>query len=53
VIGAYPPGPTMHITQPTPENYQKALKTIPEVKLPTTDPVMGEDGPLVRLWKRA
>ena len=53
VIGAYPPGPKMQITRPTPENYQKALKTIPEVKLPRTDPVMGEDGPLVRLWKRA
>jgi uncharacterized protein YjlB len=53
VIGAYPPGPKMHVTLPTPENYRKALKTIPEVKLPKTDPVMGEDGPLVRLWKRA
>jgi uncharacterized protein YjlB len=53
VIGAYPPGPKMQITRPTPENYRKALKTIPEVKLPKTDPVMGEGGPLVRLWKRA
>ena len=35
----------------TPENYRKALKTIPEVSLPKTDPVMGEDGPLLRLWK--
>jgi uncharacterized protein YjlB len=29
----------------------KALQAIPEVKLPKTDPVMGEDGPLVKLWK--
>ena len=50
VVGAYPPGPPMQITRPTPENHAKALKTIPEVKLPKTDPVRGEDGPLVRLW---
>jgi uncharacterized protein YjlB len=52
VVGAYPPGPNMQITRPTPENYRKALKTIPEVALPKTDPVMGEDGPLPRLWNR-
>ena len=52
VIGAYPPGPRMQITRPTPENHRKALKTIPQVPLPNTDPVMGEDGPLLRLWKR-
>jgi uncharacterized protein YjlB len=51
VVGAYPPGPAMHVTRPTPENHAKALKTIPEVKLPKTDPVRGADGPLVRLWK--
>lgn len=53
VIGAYPPGPQMQITRPTEENYRKALKTIPEVKLPDTDPVAGEDGPLLLLWKRS
>lgn len=52
VVGAYPPGPPMEITRPTPENHAKALKTIPQVTTPKTDPVMGEDGPLVRLWKR-
>ena len=52
VVGAYPPGPPMQITRPTPENHAKALKTIPEVKVPKTDPVRGEDGPLVKLWKR-
>ena len=51
VIGAYPPGPKMQVTRPTPENHEKALKTIPEVKLPKTDPVLGAEGPLVRLWK--
>jgi uncharacterized protein YjlB len=52
VVGAYPPGPKMEVTLPTPENHHKALKTIPAVKLPNTDPVMGEDGPLQKLWNR-
>ena len=51
VVGAYPPGLRMHVTRPTPENYAKALKTIPAVKLPNTDPVKGADGPLMRLWR--
>jgi uncharacterized protein YjlB len=52
VVGAYPPGARMQITRPTPENHAKALQTIPEVKLPHTDPVMGPQGGLVDLWKR-
>jgi uncharacterized protein YjlB len=52
VVGAYPPGPQMHVTRPTPENHTKALKTIPAVKLPKTDPVTGDNGALVRLWKK-
>ena len=42
----------MDLVRPTPENHAKALKTIPQVALPKTDPVMGADGPLVKLWKR-
>jgi uncharacterized protein YjlB len=53
VVGAYPPGPKMHVTLPTPENHARARKTIPAVKLPKTDPVLGEDGPLVKLWKKS
>jgi uncharacterized protein YjlB len=53
VIGAYPPGPKMHVTLPTPENHERAIKTLPQLKLPTSDPVLGEKGPLVRLWKSA
>ncbi|SDJ15780.1 MULTISPECIES: hypothetical protein [Bradyrhizobium] len=50
VVGAYPPGPPVEITRPTPENHARALQTIPQVKMPQADPVMGADGPLVRLW---
>jgi uncharacterized protein YjlB len=52
VVGAYPPGAKMQVTRPTPENYRKAIKTIPEVTLPKTDPVAGDDGLLMTLWKR-
>jgi len=51
VVGAYPPGPKMHVTRPTPDNYRKALLTIPKVPLPRTDPVYGEDGPLLTMWR--
>jgi|AmaraimetFIIA100_FD_contig_81_1582545_length_815_multi_4_in_0_out_0_1 uncharacterized protein YjlB len=50
VVGAYPPGQKVEITRPTPDNRARALKTIPQVKLPKADPVMGKDGPLARLW---
>jgi uncharacterized protein YjlB len=52
VVGAYPPGPPMDLQRATPENHANALKTIPNVALPKTDPVLGADGPLVKLWKR-
>ena len=52
VVGAYPPGAKMQVTRPTPENHAAALKTIPEVNLPDSDPVLGRDGPLVRLWSK-
>ena len=51
VVGAYPPGQIMEITRPTPDNHARALLLIPRVAVPKADPVMGEDGPLVRLWR--
>jgi uncharacterized protein YjlB len=53
VVGAYPPGPKMHVTRLTVENYLAAVKSIPAVELPRTDPVRGADGPLIGLWKRS
>ena len=52
VVGAYPPGARMQVTRPTPENRAQALRTIPDVKRPDSDPVLGKDGPLTRLWSR-
>lgn len=52
VVGAYPPGPNMDITRPTPANHRRALGTIPKVALPATDPVYGPNGPLPGLWTR-
>jgi uncharacterized protein YjlB len=51
VVGAYPPGAKMHVTLPTPDNHRKALKSIPAVPKPNTDPVYGAHGPLIRAWK--
>lgn len=51
VVGAYPPGAAMTVTLPTPDNYRSALRSIPLVALPTSDPVFGHNGPLMRLWR--
>jgi len=51
VVGGYPPGATMQITRPTKDNHRKALRTIPKVALPDSDPVQGRDGALARLWQ--
>lgn len=53
VVGAYPPGPPMEVTRPTPENHRKALQTIPRVARPPTDPLYGAHGPLLKLWHPA
>lgn len=47
VVGAYPPGQEDFETlrEPVPRERVRA------VPLPTSDPIAGEDGPLVRLWR--
>jgi uncharacterized protein YjlB len=52
VVGAYPPGPPMDLVRPTKEAHAKALQSIAKVAVPKTDPVLGADGPLPRLWRR-
>jgi len=50
VVGAYPPGPKMQITRPTPANHAKALKTIPAIEMPERATLLAAKGPLVKLW---
>ena len=53
VIGAYPPDGTYNLCRgDDPADRGKALTTIPKVPLPDSDPVLGKDGPLPKLWRR-
>ena len=52
VVGAYPPGPPMDLVRPSKEAHALAVKSIAQVAVPKTDPVLGAAGPLVKLWKK-
>lgn len=51
VVGGYPEGRSWDMIYDEPEKYQAAVKAIDSLPLPATDPILGADGPLVRLWK--
>jgi uncharacterized protein YjlB len=50
VVGAYPPFGTYDECTRS-EERERALKTIPKVRLPRKDPVYGATGPLLRAWR--
>ncbi|MGB7659062.1 MAG: hypothetical protein WBL96_12110 [Pseudolabrys sp.] len=53
VIGAYPPEGTYDLCRgDNPTDRDKALMTIPKVAVPQSDPVLGKNGPLAKLWRR-
>ena len=53
VIGAYAPQGTYNLCRAdNPADRDKALFTIPQVPVATSDPVAGKDGPLTTLWRR-
>jgi uncharacterized protein YjlB len=52
VIGAYPPEGTYHLSKGSKREHDAALKTIPKVPVPASDPVRGKSGGLVLLWKQ-
>jgi len=51
VIGAYPPTGEYNLCRSSKADHAEALTTIPHVPLPSSDPVFGADGPLMRLWR--
>lgn len=50
VIGAYPPEGTYNLCRGSKAEHDAALKTIPQVPVPASDPALGQDGGLVKLW---
>jgi uncharacterized protein YjlB len=53
VIGAYPAEGTYNLCRAEhPADRIEALRTIPEVPLPRSDPITGPSGPLLDLWPR-
>jgi uncharacterized protein YjlB len=51
VVGAYPPAGKYDVCTGKKGEHTKALKTIPKVPRPNSDPVYGKTGPLMKLWK--
>jgi uncharacterized protein YjlB len=52
VIGAYPPQGTYNLCRgDNPADRDQALVTIAKVPVPASDPVLGKDGGLTRLWR--
>jgi uncharacterized protein YjlB len=49
-IGAYPKRGSYDLCRGSKAEHAKALKTIPEVPLPYSDPVHGKAGSLTTLW---
>ena len=50
VIGAYPRSGQYDLCRGSRREHDKALAAIAQVPRPVTDPVYGDDGPLVTLW---
>ncbi|TIQ48029.1 hypothetical protein [Mesorhizobium sp.] len=50
VVGAYPPFGTYDLCTRA-EQYEEALRTIPNVGRPEKDPVHGSNGPLLSAWQ--
>jgi uncharacterized protein YjlB len=51
VIGAYPQSGTYDLCRGSKLEHKKALNSIPNVPMPSTDPVFGPQGPLIALWQ--
>jgi uncharacterized protein YjlB len=53
VVGAYPGGMRWDIRRGEPAEHDEVVANIRAVPLPDRDPVLGGEGPLVKLWHEA
>ena len=51
MVGAYPPGQSPDLQHGEPSERSWVSDAIAKVPLPTTDPLFGKDGPLMREWR--
>jgi uncharacterized protein YjlB len=51
VVGAYPQGGAYDEPKPSEVDHDKAVASIAKVKAPQKDPVYGNLGPLMRIWR--
>lgn len=51
VVGAYPPGQHWDLCYGKPDERPRVLHNIANVPLPSTDPVYGNEGPLLEQWR--
>lgn len=51
VVGAYPGGKEPDLVRAGEMDTKEALRAIARVPLPDRDPISGEDGPLMEIWK--
>src|SRR3954451_16067041 len=52
VIGTYPPTGRYDLCRGSKAEHTKALASIPKVPLPESDPVYGDKGPVLELWRK-
>ncbi len=51
MVGAYPSGQSPDLQRGEPGEREWVAESIAKVPLPTADPVLGVDGPLMRAWR--
>ena len=51
VVGGYPPGQSGAITRPEDVTLADAERAITDLALPKSDPIFGNEGPLISMWK--
>ncbi|TGB03942.1 cupin domain-containing protein [Halobacillus salinus] len=52
VLGAYPFGEPFDLKTGDKHEYEQAIQEIPEAPFPSSDPLLGEKGPLMELWHK-